>query len=186
MKAVFFSLLAAVMLALPVQAQEAQDESESGLALPRMVSLRSNLINARSGPGARYPIEWVYMQKGAPVEIVAEFELWRKIKDWQGSESWVHKSMLSGKRTIKMTTPGESNIYDKDHFDLLDSKAYCLSLSDQYWVKSVDENILWEDINFFEHEFSEDIGKIFFDRNFVYIGISPFIRWQKFSFFTIY
>ena len=56
MKAVFFSLLAAVMLALPARAQETKDESESGLALPRMVSLRSNLINARSGPGARYPI----------------------------------------------------------------------------------------------------------------------------------
>ena len=116
MKAVFFSLLAAVMVVFPALAQDAQDESESGLALPRMVSLRSNLINARSGPGARYPIEWVYMQKGAPVEIVAEFELWRKIKDWQGSESWVHKSMLSGKRTIKMTTPGESNVYDKPDF----------------------------------------------------------------------
>ena len=88
MKALFFSLLTAMMLAHPALAQETPDESESGLALPRMVSLRSNLINARSGPGARYPIEWVYMQKGAPVEIVAEFELWRKIKDWQGSESW--------------------------------------------------------------------------------------------------
>ena len=59
MKALFFSLLTAMMLAHPVLAQETPDESESGLALPRMVSLRSNLINARSGPGARYPIEWV-------------------------------------------------------------------------------------------------------------------------------
>ena len=116
MKAVFFSLLAAVMVAFPALAQEAPDESESGLALPRMVSLRSNLINARSGPGARYPIEWVYMQKGAPVEIVAEFELWRKIKDWQGSESWVHKITLNGKRTVKVITPGENNIYAKDDY----------------------------------------------------------------------
>ena len=53
------------------------------------------------------------MQKYAPVEIVAEFELWRKIKDWQGSESWVHKSMLAGKRYAKVTTPGENNIYEK-------------------------------------------------------------------------
>ena len=105
MKALFFSLLTAMMLVHPALAQETPDESESGLALPRMVSLRSNLINARSGPGA-----------GAPVEIVAEFELWRKIKDWQGSESWVHKSMLSGRRSIKMSTPGESNIYDKPDF----------------------------------------------------------------------
>lgn len=116
MKALFLSLLASILLITNVSAQDAADESETGLALPRMVSLRSNLINARSGPGARYPIEWVYMQKGAPVEIIAEFELWRKIKDWQGSESWVHKSMLSGRRSVKLTTPGESNIYDKPEY----------------------------------------------------------------------
>lgn len=116
MKAVFAVLLGLMISAAPAFAQETADESESGLSVPRMVSLRSNLINARSGPGARYPIEWVYMQKGAPVEIIAEFELWRKIKDWQGSESWVHKSMLSGRRTVKVTTPGENNIYDKPDY----------------------------------------------------------------------
>ena len=90
-----------------------ENESETGLALPRMVSLRSSLINVRSGPGNRYPIEWVYKQKGAPVEIIAEFELWRKIRDWEGSETWVHKAMLSGRRFIKVINPGENNIYAK-------------------------------------------------------------------------
>lgn len=97
-------------------AQALPEETESGLTLPRFASLRSNHINARSGPGARYPIEWVYMQKTAPVEIKAEFELWRKIKDWQGSESWVHKSMLSGKRAVKVITPGENNIFNKPDY----------------------------------------------------------------------
>jgi SH3-like domain-containing protein len=82
-----------------------------------MVSLRSNLINARSGPGSRYPIEWIYKQKNAPVEIVAEFELWRKIKDWEGSETWVHKAMLVNKRWIKMTKPGTANVYAKPQND---------------------------------------------------------------------
>ena len=63
MKAVFAVLLGLMISAAPAFAQETADESESGLSVPRMVSLRSNLINARSGPGARYPIEWVYMQK---------------------------------------------------------------------------------------------------------------------------
>lgn len=49
-----------------------------------------------------------------------------------------------------------SNICDNDNFDLLDSKAYCLSLSDQYWVKNVDEEITWEEINFFDNEFLEN------------------------------
>ena len=114
---IIFSVLALLMISFsPVRAQEPADEGETGLTIPRFVSLRSNHINARSGPGARYPIEWVYMQKSAPVEIIAEFELWRKIKDWQGSESWVHKSMLSGKRSVKVITPGENNVYAKDDF----------------------------------------------------------------------
>ena len=111
---IIFSVLALLMISF--RAQGPADEGETGLTIPRFVSLRSNHINARSGPGARYPIEWVYMQKSAPVEIIAEFELWRKIKDWQGSESWVHKSMLSGKRSVKVITPGENNVYAKDDF----------------------------------------------------------------------
>lgn len=113
MKAVVTLIMCMLTNISLVVAQTLPDDSESGLSLPRFVSLRSDHINARSGPGARYPIEWVYMQKKAPVQIVAEFELWRKIKDWQGSESWMHKSMLTGKRTIKVITPGENNIYKK-------------------------------------------------------------------------
>ncbi|MBR1398751.1 MAG: hypothetical protein IJ564_01065 [Alphaproteobacteria bacterium] len=119
MKALFITFTAIMLMfggVNPVCSAEPQTddgESETGLALPRMVSLRSSLINARSGPGVRYPIEWVYKQKGAPVEIIAEFELWRKIRDWEGSETWVHKAMLSGRRFVKVTTPGENNIYAK-------------------------------------------------------------------------
>mgnify|MGYP002852111617 CR=1 FL=1 len=94
-------------------AQGEDTNNETGLPLPRMVSLRSSLINVRSGPGSRYPIEWVYKQKGAPVEIISEFELWRKIRDWEGTETWVHKAMLSGRRFVKVTAPGENNIYAK-------------------------------------------------------------------------
>ena len=107
----YISLVTFLSFAFVLTAQ-AEEESESGLALPRMVSLRSSLINARSGPGSRYPIEWVYKQKGAPVEIIAEFELWRKIKDWEGTESWVHKAMLSGRRFVKVVNAGENNMIE--------------------------------------------------------------------------
>lgn len=118
MKSLFCSFIVAFLLfSLPVSAQGLPDDGETGLALPRMVSLRSNMINARSGPGARYPISWVYRQKNAPVEIVAEFDVWRKIKDWKGAESWMHKSMLSGRRTAKIVSLGESNIYDKPDYN---------------------------------------------------------------------
>ena len=99
-------------------------------------------------------------------EIYAPFGLIKddKIDKNQFNRWWKNRQIPASRNGLKEILY-KSNIYDKDHFDLLDSKAYCLSLSDQYWVKSIDENILWEDINFFDHEFSEDIGKIFFDGN---------------------
>jgi SH3-like domain-containing protein len=70
----------------------------SGLPLPRFVTLRAAEVNLRSGPGVGYPIEWVFTRRGLPVEIIDEFETWRHIRDWQGSEGWVHQTMLSGQR----------------------------------------------------------------------------------------
>lgn len=74
-------------------------QNPSGLPLPRFVSLKSAEVNIRSGPGTRYPIQWVYHREGLPVEIAEEFDLWRKIRDSEGVSGWVHKSMLGGTRT---------------------------------------------------------------------------------------
>ncbi len=115
MKTLFTALIALIMSVSSAMAQAA-DSSESGLELPRMVSLRSDLINGRSGPDTKYPIEWIYKQKGMPVEIINEFGLWRQIKDWEGSECWVHKSMLTGRRFVKVTNLGENNIYNSDDY----------------------------------------------------------------------
>ena len=75
---------------------------------------------------------------------------------------WKNRQIPASRKGLKEVLHN-SNVYDKDNFDLLDAKAYCLSLSDQYWVKGVDEKISWESINFFDNEFSEDIGKILFN-----------------------
>lgn len=72
----------------------------SGLPLPRFVSLRSDEVNLRTGPGTRYPVDWTYLRRGYPVEIISEFESWRRIRDWEGTEGWVHQSMLAGRRTM--------------------------------------------------------------------------------------
>jgi SH3-like domain-containing protein len=90
----------------------------SGLPLPRFVSLRSDEVNLRTGPGQRYPIDWTYTRKDLPVEIIAEFEAWRKIRDWQGTEGWVHQGMLSGRRTmIVMGTSRPLHSSDSDESD---------------------------------------------------------------------
>ena len=75
----------------------------SGLPLPRFVTLRASEVNLRSGPGTRYPIDWVYRRTGMPVEIIDEFDTWRRIRDWQGTEGWVHQSMVQGRRGILVT-----------------------------------------------------------------------------------
>ena len=108
----------AILLALTNVSFASSDEaSESGLTLPRMVSTRADNINARKGPGKNYPIEWVYKQKGAPLEIIGEFELWRQVRDWEGSVSWIHKTRLTGRRFVKVITPGENNIYNSADYD---------------------------------------------------------------------
>jgi SH3-like domain-containing protein len=71
---------------------------KTGLPLPRFASLRSDDVNMRSGPGTRYPMEWHYRRKGFPVEITAEFDKWRRIRDIDGTEGWVHQSNLSPRR----------------------------------------------------------------------------------------
>lgn len=75
----------------------------AGLPIPRFVSLRTNPINLRTGPGVRYPVDWVYVRRHLPVEVIGEFDTWRRIRDHDGSEGWVHQSMLSGKRTAVVT-----------------------------------------------------------------------------------
>ena len=73
--------------------------SVTGLPVPRFVSLKSDRINVRSGPGRDQDVRWVYTRAGMPVEVIAEYGNWRRIRDWQGSEGWVYHSLLSGKRT---------------------------------------------------------------------------------------
>jgi SH3-like domain-containing protein len=101
-----------LFLSLPAFAQESLDN----LPLPRWVSLASDEVNLRTGPGKRYPIDWVVKKKTLPVEITQEFEHWRKIKLPDGDGGWVHKSMLSGVRRT-MINKGEETLSVKPFSD---------------------------------------------------------------------
>jgi SH3-like domain-containing protein len=90
----------AVLLLLLLGAIPAEAANESGLPVPRFVSLRSGEVNLRTGPGTRYPIEWVLTKRALPVEVIQEFDTWRKIRDHQGSVGWVQSSFLAGRRTL--------------------------------------------------------------------------------------
>lgn len=73
--------------------------SNSGLRIPRFVSLKSSQVNVRKGPGLEYAVAWEYKRIGLPVEIIAESDNWRRVRDSEGAEGWVFHSLLSGRRT---------------------------------------------------------------------------------------
>jgi SH3-like domain-containing protein len=92
------TLLAAVP---PAAAQPAGGtfSGASGLPVPRFVSLKSDRVNMRKGPGTDYPTAWVYRRAGLPLEVIKEFEGWRQVRDADGAAGWVLQSFLSGRRT---------------------------------------------------------------------------------------
>src|ERR1700687_2558668 len=88
----------------------------SGLPVPRYVSLKSDHVNVRAGPTKDNDVAWVYTRSGLPVEITAEFENWRRVRDSKVAEGWVYHSLLSGRRTavITMKTKDElAPLYDR-------------------------------------------------------------------------
>jgi len=103
----FVALVA--LLALPTSAARAQQVgTATGLPVPRYVSLKTDRVNLREGPSKDHATTWVFQRAGLPVEITAEFETWRKVRDSEGSEGWVLHSLLSGRRTA-LVAPWKKN-----------------------------------------------------------------------------
>ena len=98
------AITAPLVLALAAGAVRAgSDSTASGLPVPRFVSLKTDRVNVRGGPDKDHDVAWIYTKVGLPVEITAEFENWRRIRDSDGTEGWVYHSLLSGRRTAVVT-----------------------------------------------------------------------------------
>lgn len=98
------------------QQEASKTGSATGLPLPRFVSTRSQPINVRVGPGTRYNIAWVFKKPDLPVEIIQEFDVWRKIRYVDGEEGWIHQNLLSGARTAltrPFGTAGRTGLYTR-------------------------------------------------------------------------
>lgn len=84
--------------AAPAETPPARAQA-SGLPVPRFVSLKADEVNLRAGPGRDYPTSWVYKRAGLPLEVVKEYDIWREVRDSEGTQGWVIQSLLSGRRT---------------------------------------------------------------------------------------
>src|SRR5689334_20354722 len=84
--------------------------ASSGLPVPRYVSLKSDHVNVRAGPTKDNDVAWVYTRSGLPVEITAEYENWRRVRDSEGAEGWVYHSLLSGRRTAVVTMKSKDDL----------------------------------------------------------------------------
>ena len=93
------SLVLAAVFAVPARAVDPNIGSTTGLPLPRFASLKSDRVNLREGPSKDHRTKWIYEKAGLPVEITAEFETWRRIRDSECAEGWVLHNLLSGRRT---------------------------------------------------------------------------------------
>ena len=92
--------LAVVLAPISVRGEEATRGPVTNLPLPRFVSVKAGEVNVRRGPSLTHRIDWVFKQRDMPVEITAEFENWRRVRDKEGAGGWVHYSLLSGVRTV--------------------------------------------------------------------------------------
>jgi len=82
----------------------------TGLPVPRFVSVKADKVNVHIGPAKNYEVKWIYQRAGLPVEIVAEFENWRRIRDSDGTDGWVYHSLLSGRRTGIVITRSKDDL----------------------------------------------------------------------------
>jgi SH3-like domain-containing protein len=101
---------------MPSHSAKDASPTTSGLPIPRYVSLKSDHVNVRAGPTKDNDVAWVYTRSGLPVEITAEFENWRRVRDSEGAEGWVYHSLLSGRRTAVVTMKNKdelASLYDR-------------------------------------------------------------------------
>jgi SH3-like domain-containing protein len=105
----------AMLTPLEAKAQEAKITVRgSGLPVPRFVSLKFKEANLRVGPGSEYPVLWQYRQAGLPLLVDAEFGVWRKVRDADGTTGWMHGAGLSLRR-MAFIHEGMAKIYQQDN-----------------------------------------------------------------------
>lgn len=112
----------------------------SGLPTPRFVSLAKDKVYARTGPGSRYPIAWVYQRKGLPIEVLREYDSWRQVRDIDGTVGWMDRTMLTGTRTALVTRAermlySAADLQSRPVWRIAPGAQVELTLCDQAWCR---------------------------------------------------
>jgi SH3-like domain-containing protein len=105
-RAIYAAVIALVMVGAAAAASDEPKGPVTGLPLPRYASLKTDRVNLREGPSKDHATKWVFQRAGLPVEITAESDVWRRVRDSEGAEGWVLHSLLSGRRTA-LVAPGK-------------------------------------------------------------------------------
>ena len=103
-------VIAFISIIIFSQVSNADIGKETGLEIPRYVSLKSDDANIRVGPSKNYPIEIKYIVKNYPLKVLEEYEDWRKVQDFKNNNGWIHKSLISGTRTGIILSNDSKNI----------------------------------------------------------------------------
>ena len=95
-----FTCASIILASFQVLAKEIERGQVTNLPIPRYVSLKAKEANARRGPSLSHKIDWIYKRKNIPLEVYAEYENWRRVRDFEGLGGWVHYTLLSGIRYV--------------------------------------------------------------------------------------
>ena len=82
----------------------------TGFEIPRYASLKSNDSNLRVGPSTNYPILIKYIENDFPIQIIEEYQDWRKIIDINNNSGWLHKRLIKGNRSGIIVSLNDKNI----------------------------------------------------------------------------
>lgn len=91
----------------------------------------------------------------APLGLVQDD---KSVDAWDLSDWWEDRCLPNSRVSVERVL--ESMRLDKQELVI---RSLGLSLSDQYWVKPVGSEVEWKDVNFFTNDFSDEVGRIFFN-----------------------
>ena len=73
-------------------------------------SLRSDKVFLREGPTYQHRVLFTYKRKDYPVQIIASYESWRRVRDVDGTVGWISQMLLSDARTVLVIGKGHAAI----------------------------------------------------------------------------